>query len=135
MDKFSKEVRSDIMRAVRSHGNISTELKLIDFFREKKIKGWHRNYRLFGKPDFVFPAKRVAVFVDGCFWHGHNCRKVKPKSNIQYWKKKIKRNKIRDKDVSKVLREKNWQVYRIYECQIRKPKIQTALLRTLSTES
>jgi DNA mismatch endonuclease, patch repair protein len=66
-DNFTKEVRSNIMRAVKSKGNKSTEKKLIDLFKEKKLKGWRRNYPIFGKPDFVFPKRKVAVFADGCF--------------------------------------------------------------------
>ncbi len=94
-DTFSKEERSEMMRAVKSKGNKSTELKLIQIFRNHKIKGWRRNYPLFGKPDFVFPKLKIAVFVDGCFWHGHNCRQLKPSDNSEYWKRKIYKNILR----------------------------------------
>ena len=66
-DVFSKSQRSEVMRKVKSNGNKSTELKLITFFKANKIKGWRRNYKLFGKPDFTFPKNRVAIFVDECF--------------------------------------------------------------------
>ncbi len=117
-DTFTKEKRSQIMRAVKSKGNKSTELKLIEIFKLNNLKGWRRNYPLFGKPDFVFPKLKVAVFADGCFWHGHNCRNTKPSSNAEYWNKKIERNKKRDKLVTKTLREKGWTVVRIWECEI-----------------
>ena len=119
-DVFSKSKRSEVMRAVKSRGNKSTELKLIEIFKNRKIIGWRRNYKLFGKPDFVFPKERLAIFVDGCFWHGHDCRNTKPADNAKYWRQKIERNKTRDELVSKTLAEKGWRVLRIWECQIAK---------------
>lgn len=119
-DVFSESQRSEIMRAVKSRGNKSTELKLIEIFKNLGIRGWRRGYKLFGNPDFVFPQKRVAVFVDGCFWHGHNCRNTKPAANADYWRKKIERNINRDILVSQTLTEKGWKVIRIWECQIKK---------------
>ena len=73
-DMVSKKQRSKIMRSVKSRGNHPTELKLIQLFKQRGIKGWRRNYQLVGKPDFVFPKARVVLFADGCFWHGHDCR-------------------------------------------------------------
>jgi len=122
VDTFSKEERTKIMRQVKSSRNKSTELALIHFFKQNKIIGWRRNYKLLGKPDFTLPTKHITVFVDGCFWHGHNCRNTKPSNNKEYWDKKIKRNKERDKDVSKALTTKGWKVYRIWECELRKSK-------------
>jgi DNA mismatch endonuclease (patch repair protein) len=117
-DIFTKEKRSKIMRKVKSNRNKSTELKLVDFFKKYKITGWRRNYKLKGNPDFVFPKKRIAVFTDGCFWHGHDCRNLKPDSNKDYWNEKIDKNKKRDKKVTKYLTEKNWEVIRIWECEM-----------------
>ena len=122
-DTFSDQDRSNIMRAVKSRGNRSTEMRLIQIFKERKITGWRRGYPLLGHPDFVFPKLRVAVFADGCFWHGHNCRNVTPRDNFDYWQKKIERNKKRDKTVTKTLAQKGWQVVRIWECDIKKQKI------------
>lgn len=120
-DTFTKEQRSQIMRQVKSSRNKSTELKLINFFKANKIKGWRRNFKLFGKPDFVFPTIRTVIFVDGCFWHGHNCRNTKPKTHKDYWDAKITRNKLRDKEVTKYLTSKKWKVIRIWECELKKP--------------
>lgn len=106
------------MRAVKSKGNQSTELKLIALFRKFRVTGWRRNSTLPGHPDFVFPQKRVAVFADGCFWHGHNCRNVSPAQHADYWRAKIKRNQARDKAVARELKRKGWKVIRIWECQI-----------------
>lgn len=119
-DVFDKQTRSKIMSKVKSKNNKSTELKIIEYFKEIELKGWRRNYKLFGKPDFTFPKKRVVVFVDGCFWHGHNCRNLKPKQNKEYWEKKIQKNKERDKLVTETLTQKGWKVYRIWECQLKK---------------
>ncbi len=119
-DTFSKSERSEIMRAVKSKGNKSTELKIIQIFKSHNIKGWRRNYNLFGKPDFVFPKIRLVVFVDGCFWHGHHCRNVNPSDNFEYWSKKLKKNKRRDHLVNETLRDKGWRVIRFWECEINK---------------
>lgn len=118
-DTFTKSQRSDVMRKVKSNRNKSTELKLIQFFKENSIKGWRRNYKLFGKPDFVFPKQRLAIFLDGCFWHGHDCRNTKPKDNAEYWQTKIARNQQRDKNVTVTLTNKNWTVVRIWECELK----------------
>lgn len=95
-DVFTSSKRSEIMSRVRSTRNKSTELRLIDEFRRRSLVGWRRNSKLFGRPDFVFPKLRIAVFVDGCFWHGHDCRNTKPKDHADYWRAKIERNRLRD---------------------------------------
>ena len=120
VDSFTKKKRASILRAVKSNGNRSTELKLIEIFKRSKITGWRRKYDLYGSPDFVFPAKRIAVFTDGCFWHGHNCRRLTPKDNAKYWQNKIKSNKEHDKKVTKTLKSLGWRVARIWECAIKK---------------
>lgn len=106
------------MSEVRSHGNASTELKMVKCFRKLKIKGWRRNQKLPGQPDFVFRHKRIAVFVDGCFWHGCPICYVKPKSNIEYWQNKIDRNIERDVDVDKLLDCKGWTLLRFWEHEL-----------------
>ena len=119
-DTFSKTQRAEIMRAVKSKGNKSTEVKLIGIFKSLHMTGWRRNYKLIGHPDFVFPGKRVALFADGCFWHGHGCRNVTPSDNAEYWKRKIERNKKRDRAVNNELVQKGWKVVRLWECEIKK---------------
>ena len=101
------------MSKVRSDGNKSTELKLIRYFSEKNIKGWRRHYKVKGHPDFVFPARRIAVFVDGCFWHGHDCRNTRPADNADYWQKKRRRNMERDRAVTLLFEKRGWTVCRI----------------------
>jgi DNA mismatch endonuclease (patch repair protein) len=119
-DVFDKEKRSEIMRAVKSSKNKSTEEKLIAYFKENKITGWRRNYKVYGKPDFVLPDLRIAIFVDGCFWHGHNCRNTHPEQNKEYWQRKIGRNMARDKEVTDHLERLGWNVIRIWECEFLK---------------
>jgi len=118
MDRVSKEKRSWIMRQVKSAGSKSTELAFLAVLRENHITGWRRNFELYGKPDFVFPRARVAVFVDGCFWHGHPQRCRIPKTNRAYWLRKIRRNVLRDKTVNKVLLQRGWKVIRIWEHEV-----------------
>ena len=120
-DIFNREQRSDIMRKVKSSRNKSTELKMLAIFKNNSLKGWRRNYKLFGKPDFVFPKHKCAIFIDGCFWHGHDCRNTKPKANEDYWIKKRNRNINRDQQVNAELTSKGWQVVRIWECELKKP--------------
>jgi len=121
-DTFSKTERSRIMRQVKSSRNKSTEIKLVQYFRDRKITGWRRNKKLFGKPDFTFPSTKTVIFVDGCFWHGHNCRGTVPQDNKAYWTNKIIRNKKRDRQVTKYFRDNNWTVIRLWECELKDTK-------------
>ena len=122
MDTFTRSKRSWIMAQVKSKGNKSTEQLLISVFRSNKITGWRRQYQLFGSPDIVFPKQRVAIFVDGLFWHGHPTKCRLPKTNKRYWISKIQRNKSRDRYVSRMLREKGWSVLRIWEDAVLKSR-------------
>ena len=68
-DIFTKTKRSEVMSRIHGRGNRTTELAMMKLFRRHGITGWRRNQPVFGKPDFIFHKKRVALFVDGCFWH------------------------------------------------------------------
>jgi DNA mismatch endonuclease (patch repair protein) len=119
MDKISKEQRSRNMAAIRSKGNQTTEVVFLKLLRTNKITGWRRHVRhVVGVPDFVFPKHKLAIFIDGCFWHG--CRKCKthPKTNIRYWETKITNNQKRDKAVKKRLVREGWKVFRFWEHEI-----------------
>lgn len=126
-DVFDKEKRSEIMRLVKSKKNKSTELRLIALLKELNIKGWRRGYSVRGKPDFVFLKLRIAVFVDGCFWHGHNCRNLSPSSNSDYWINKISRNKIHDTEITDHFIKRGWKVIRIWECELIKKNRKIAI--------
>ena len=119
-DVFNKQKRSEVMSAIHGKKNKSTELKLIELFKELKITGWRRNYIIKGKPDFVFLKNKTAIFVDGCFWHGHNCRNVTPADNKDFWDKKLSANQARDKAVTAHLEAKGWKVIRIWECELKR---------------
>ncbi|GMO68033.1 MAG: very short patch repair endonuclease [Endomicrobiia bacterium] len=131
-DIFSKSKRSDIMRSVRSSKNKSTELKLVAIFKENGITGWRRGYKIYGQPDFAFVKNKTALFVDGCFWHGHKCRNLEPKDNSDYWTAKIVRNKKRDMETSETLKGKGWRSMRIWECEL-KNKNRAKLLSKLTS--
>lgn len=120
-DVFSRKKRSEIMAAVRSHGNRATELKLISIFRAYGIKGWRRHQSLPGKPDFLFRRHRLAIFVDGCFWHGCRWHLRMPQNNKGYWQKKITGNVARDKATNHLLSNAGYRVLRIWEHSLRKP--------------
>ena len=119
-DVFNKEERSQIMRAVKSRNTKSTELTLVKLFKENGITGWRRTYPVKGHPDFVFLDKRVAIFVDGCFWHGHDCRNTRPSANAEYWQKKRERNIKHDREVTAAFESRGWTVLRIWECELKK---------------
>lgn len=127
-DVFDRDKRSDIMRQVRSKGNKSTELKLIMVFKTLGITEWRRNYAVIGHPDFVFLKKRIAIFVDGCFWHGHDCRNTRPVENAEYWDAKRERNKKHDKAITDRFENRGWVVIRIWECELKKRNL--PLLKT-----
>lgn len=126
-DVFDKGKRSNIMSRVRSKMNKTTELKIIQLFIENGITGWKRNYPVKGHPDFVFPNKKIAIFVDGCFWHGHDCRNTHPVDNAAYWKKKREHNIVHDKEVTALFEKRGWKVIRIWECELKKKNIKIAI--------
>lgn len=128
-DVFDDKIRSEIMKKVRSNKNKSTELKLIKLFNEYGIVGWRRNYEVKGHPDFVFMKQKVAVFVDGCFWHGHDCRNTRPKDNAEYWDKKREKNIKHDKQITELFENRGWCVIRIWECELKKQNQLATILR------
>lgn len=101
------------MVAIRSKGNQTTEIVFSKLLRANKITGWRRHIRrVFGVPNFIFQKEKVAIFIDGCFWHGCPQYKTQPKTNVRYWKQKIANNQKRDKEVKKQLIHNGWRVLR-----------------------
>ena len=117
------------MSLIRSRGNTATELRLVAVFRRHRITGWRRGSKLVGKPDFVFPKLKLAVFVDGCFWHGCPKHGTKPRQNAQFWREKIARNRARDRLVNRTLRALGWRVLRIWEHELRRKNERRLVLR------
>ena len=107
------------MSAIKGRGNRTTERRLRMALARAGIKGWKVNPRgLIGNPDFFFPEKKVAVFVDGCFWHGcARCGHI-PKKNNAYWSTKILRNQQRDIEKARKLKEEGIRVLRFWEHQV-----------------
>lgn len=118
-DKLTKEQRSYCMSRIRAQ-NTSPEIKFRKFIWEKGVRGYRVKNKIHGKPDLYFPKKKLAVFLDGCFWH--KCPKcfVKPKSRNEYWDKKIENNIMRDKQINAKLKKEGIRVIRIWEHDIKK---------------
>lgn len=146
-DIYSQAQRSRLMARIRSRGNARTELALVRIFRAHRVIGWRRQIALRYetpalrgrgavttargrakfqvRPDFIFPKLRLAVFVDGCFWHGCPEHGTKPKGNAAFWRKKFAANIARDRRADRALRRAGWRVLRIWEHELaRKCKAQ-----------
>ncbi len=119
-DKFDAETRSRTMRAVKSK-NTAPEMKVRRLAHAMGCRFRLHRKDLPGSPDLVFPKSRKAIFVHGCFWHGHTCARGArmPKANADYWLAKILRNKNRDKDAQAQLKAQGWNVLVIWECELR----------------
>jgi len=156
-DVFTKAKRSEVMSRIRSRGNKDTELALAKLLRRNKITGWRCHLEIRGRarsplravgktskggahgvtrptfrvrPDFVFRQARLAVFVDGCFWHGCPKHATKPKNNRAFWRRKLSANKARDRLVTRALRRAGWRVLRIWEHELAREN-EARLLRRL----
>lgn len=109
-------VRSRNMQRIRGRNNKTTEFRLRMALVRAGIKGWKvRPERVEGKPDFAFLKKKIAIFADGCFWHGCPIHGTWPKSNSDFWRNKIKTNQKRDVDVTRQLKKAGWKIVRIWE--------------------
>lgn len=123
--------RSKVMARVTAFGNCSTELVMRRLFRLNAVSGWRRHWKVtlgahakrIGtaavRPDFVFRRKRLAVFIDGCFWHRCPKHCSAPVQNSKFWRHKFERNVRRDRKVSRLLRRNGWSVVRIWEHDLR----------------
>ena len=121
-DVLTKEQRSYNMSMIKAK-NTRPEIVLRKLLSSHGIRGYRIHYKLTGKPDIVFPKKKIAVFIDGCFWHKcHECF-VKPETNRGFWNKKIDSNVKRDRIVNLELKEKGWKVIRIWEHEIKNQKL------------
>ncbi|MBL7963727.1 MAG: very short patch repair endonuclease [Flavobacteriales bacterium] len=130
-DVFTKEKRSEVMSRIRGKGNKDTEVALAKLFRGNGITGWRRHYPITGRPDFAFPKQKLAVFVDGCFWHGCPKHGVQPKGNKKFWVTKLEANKARDRKVNRLLRANGWRVLRIWEHDLTKSRQVSTVRRVL----
>lgn len=120
MDKLAPERRSENMRQIRGK-NTAPELAIRKLCRKIGFTGYRIHRKdLPGTPDLAWVGRKLAIFVHGCFWHGHDCAEGirKPKSNRDYWIPKIERNQQRDAENIAALRTAGWNVLVIWECEI-----------------
>jgi len=117
-DVFSARKRSAIMARIRGKGNERTELVFVAMLRHQRITGWRRGYPVHGRPDLVFPKERLAIFVDGCFWHGCPRHRSVPATNRAFWQRKLARNKQRDRTVNRSLKGAGWSVLRVWQHEL-----------------
>ena len=134
MDRVSREVRSKIMASVRTVGG-TTERKMEALLRQNGIRGFRKQWPVAGKPDFAWPKSKVALFVDGCFWHGCPRCDRPSKSNTTFWKSKIVSNRRRDARVARKLRNDGWSVLRVWECRIAEERTVARIMRAVSQVS
>jgi DNA mismatch endonuclease (patch repair protein) len=119
-DVMTPSQRSRCMSRIRGK-DTEPELKLRRFLWKKGLRyrlPYNLKYKIFGKPDLVFYSKKVAVFVDGCFWHSCPEHGAKPKNRSSFWRKKLERNITRDREVSEYLTQEGWLVLRFWEHEV-----------------
>jgi DNA mismatch endonuclease (patch repair protein) len=128
MDIFSKSKRSEIMSKV-SGKDTKPEILVRKYLFSKGFRYRKNVNGLTGKPDIVLPKYKTIIFIHGCFWHGHsNCEASRlPASNIEYWTKKISSNIERDLQNKKILKKSRWNIIVIWECELKKEKIEKRL--------
>ncbi len=131
MDVFTPKKRSQVMRAVLGK-DTAPEMTVRRLTHALGYRYRLHAANLPGKPDLVFPSRRKVIFVHGCFWHQHRCRRGNrvPASRREYWVKKLAGNKTRDRKVRRQLRREGWRVLVLWECQL---KDQTRLAQRIST--
>ena len=124
MDRLNKKHRSWNMSRIRSK-NTKPEIAVRRYLYDKAVRYRSSKKKLVGNPDIVIKKYKLALFVHGCFWHAHqNCKAFRyPKSNVKFWKNKLDNNVSRDNRVSKKLIQLSYKVYVIWECKIKKQKI------------
>lgn len=132
MDKLTKEQRHRNMAAI--HGkNTKPEILVRKFLFSRGFRYRLNHPRLPGHPDIVLKKYRTCIFINGCFWHGHEgCRYYRlPKTNVDFWKNKIEQNKIRDKKEQRQLANMGWHCITVWECQL-KPLVRDQTLESLA---
>ena len=132
MDRLTPQQRHKNMAAIHSK-NTKPEILVRKYLWRQGFRYRLNNPRLPGHPDIVLRKYRTCVFVNGCFWHGHDgCKYFRmPKTNTDFWEKKIKRNKERDKEEQKKLAKMGWHCITVWECEL-KPNVREQTLKALA---
>jgi len=122
MDRITSAQRSAIMAAVKGK-NTTPEIAVRRLAHRLGFRFRLHSTHLPGRPDLVFPRLRKVIFVNGCFWHAHPCKRGKriPENNRDYWIRKRRRNANRDRRVARELQQLGWEVLTIWECEMRIP--------------
>jgi DNA mismatch endonuclease (patch repair protein) len=149
VDRLTKAERSAVMSRIRAKGNERTELVMARMFRAAGLNGWRRHLTIRLKdlrpetmrasdgtrflprvrPDFTFPTAKLALFVDGCFWHGCPRCYRSPKTRSRFWRAKVGRNQERDLFQTRALRRRGWRVLRVRECALSVRRAEATLRR------
>jgi DNA mismatch endonuclease, patch repair protein len=120
MDKLSSKKRSQLMSRIRHHDTAPEMLLRKALWASGLHYRLRTSPKLPGTPDLVFPSAKIAIFVDGCFWHGCPIHGTQPKTNVEFWKTKITRNQERDRQVDEKLAQLGWHVVRLWQHEIQK---------------
>jgi DNA mismatch endonuclease (patch repair protein) len=133
VDRLSKDERSRNMGAVRGR-NTGPEMLVRQAAHHFGLRFRLHSCALPGRPDLVFPKWRTVIFVNGCFWHQHRgCKRAKrPKSNVQFWREKLRRNVARDRENSSLLKRMGWSVFVIWQCEVPDQDRAKAAVRAIS---
>lgn len=116
MADMSKEKRSKTMRAIKSVSQLENRVTKALWQKGFRIR---KNAKLFGKPDLSIKKYKIAIFIDSCFWHVCPIHSNKPKTNQEYWIKKLERNQERDRKVNEYYLEREWHLLRIWEHELK----------------
>ena len=129
MDVVSRSKRSKMMAGIGSK-DTKPELQVRKFLHAKGLRFRLHRKDLPGKPDIILPKMNTCIFVHGCFWHRHNCKKGRhlPKSNVEFWVEKLNKNKVRDEKNKKALQRLGWKVLVIWECQTEEHSVMQSII-------
>jgi len=131
---MTKEQRSRAMSNI-SCNETQPEITVRKFLFSKGLRFRKNDKRYPGKPDILLPKYKTAIFVHGCFWHGHNCPAGKlPETRKDFWKKKINDTKTRDKRNINELKDLGWKVIIVWECEIKSQKVKEIRFKELINE-
>lgn len=129
--RVKRLTRSEIMSRIKSK-NTKPEIQVRSYLHKEGFRFVLNKRDLPGKPDIVLPKYKTCIFVNGCFWHAHDCKNFKmPKTNVDFWNDKFNNNKKRDKRKSRQLRKAGWRVLTVWECEVKKDKRLETLVRKI----
>ena len=128
MDNHTSEQRHRNMVNIKSVSSLEDKVRKYLFSKGFRYRKHDRRYP--GHPDIILPKYHTVIFINGCFWHQHpGCsRATVPKTNLEYWETKLRRNKERDEENCRILKEKGWNVVVLWECELTNKRFEETLL-------